>query len=70
MTECLDPANFYLALEKNSKLVAGLEKELKDYIEGGHRRRFREKFDKFVASNKAVWEGKFPLNLKSMEHVY
>ena len=48
MTECLDPANFYLALEKNSKLVSGLEKELKDYIEEGNRRRFREKFDTFV----------------------
>ena len=49
MTECLDPDNFYLAQEKNWKLVADMEKKLKDTIEGGHRRRFREDFDKFVA---------------------
>ena len=48
MTECLDPANFYLALDKNWKLVENLEKDLKDYIEEGNRRRFREQSENLL----------------------
>ena len=49
MTECLDPGYFYLAQEKFWKSVDDLEQKLKDTIEGGKRRRFREDFDKLVA---------------------
>ena len=48
MTECLDPGHFYLAQWKYWTLVEKMEKEMKDIIENGLKRRFRSQ-DKFVA---------------------